>query len=110
MLEGLWKRVSRQGPGRRHRQGDAGGAPSLPLRRGDGAAVWFVFDGPLRGVGFAAPPASSPIFSLVLSALSIPARRPPRPVPASSLNPRGLLFVDQASDGAALRPADGSVW
>lgn len=86
VLEGLRERVSGQGPGRGHRQGDAGGASSLSLCSGDRAAIWFVFDGSLWGVSLAASSPSSP-FALILSTLSISNRRPPCPVSASSLDP-----------------------
>lgn len=82
MLEWVRERVRGQGAGRRHRQGDVGGAASLSLRRGDRAAVGFVFDGSLRRFGFAASSASSS--SLIFSAFTFHSSPPPIPLPTSS--------------------------
>lgn len=81
VLEWMRERVRGQGAGRRHRQGDVGGAASLSLRRGDRATVGFVFDGSLRRFGFAASSASS---SLIFSAFTFHSSPPPIPLPTSS--------------------------
>lgn len=113
---GMWVGVRRQGAGRGHRHRDTG----LPLRCGHGTSVGLVLNGALWRVGLAAGSAPSTLTSatvpLVLSALTIPSAsprnpRPPAPFPSGPASPalsRRLLLVDQATDGAALRPAGGA--